>query len=167
MFFYFRYFLLTTTKDNVCAPKEFDSINLAPRVLSLLWVEKGPWERGCDSIRAHQNGRCDVISVLAYFFLSFSLPPFLSPFLSFRLSLFTNCLVQNSYGIFLFRLAGNGAVSAGKSIEMINPLFTRMIKGSNGGKVMALGEGLVESHNYVAFQIYAEWLQSVTGRRTF
>lgn len=46
-------------------------------------------------------------------------------------------------------------MSAGKSIEMINPLFTRMIKGSNGGKVMALG-GLVESHNYVAFQIYAE-----------
>lgn len=58
-------------------------------------------------------------------------------------------------------------MSAGKSIDMINPLFTRMIKGSNGGKEMALGEGLVESHNYVAFQIYAEWLQSLTGCRTF
>lgn len=38
-----------------------------------------------------------------------------------------------------------------------------MIKGSNGGKVMTLGEGLGESHNYVAFKIYAECLQSVTG----
>ena len=31
-----------------------------------------------------------------------------------------------------------------------------MIKGGNDGKVMVLGEGLVESHNYVAFKIYTE-----------